>query len=62
MVFYYLIFPSYSYDINIKIEEHAYDSYEKYLTVKTNNHRIREIAQDEINHAKELKETISLLS
>ena len=62
MVFYYLLSPSNAYDINIKIEEHAYDSYEKYLTVKTNNHRIREIAQDEINHAKELKETISLLS
>ena len=62
MVFYYLISPSYAYDINIKIEEHAYDSYEKYLTVNTNDHRIREIAHDEINYANELKEAISLLT
>ena len=32
MVFYYLLSPSNAYDINIKIEEHAYETYAKYLT------------------------------
>ena len=62
MVFYYLISPSNAYDINIKIEEHAYETYSKYLTVNPNDQRIREIAQDEINHANELKEAIALIS
>ena len=52
IVFYYLLSPSNAYDINIKIEEHAYETYEKYLAVNLNDMRIREIAQDEINHAK----------
>ena len=62
MVFYYLLSPSNAYDINIKIEEHAYETYAKYLTVNPNDQRIREIAQDEINHANELKEAIALIS
>ena len=62
MVFYYLLSPSNAYDINIKIEEHAYDTYSKYLAVNPNDQRIREIAQDEINHANELKEAIALIS
>ena len=62
MVFYYLLSPSNAYDINIKIEEHAYATYAKYLTVNPNDQRIREIAQDEINHANELKEAIALIS
>ena len=47
MVFYYLLSPSNAYNINIKIEEHAYETYAKYLNVNTNDQRIREIAQDE---------------
>ena len=62
MVFYYLLSPSNAYDINIKIEEHAYETYEKYLSVNPSDQRIREIAQDEINHANELKEAIALIS
>ena len=62
MVFYYLLSPSNAYDINIKIEEHAYETYSKYLTVNPNDERIREIAQDEIDHANELKEAIALIS
>ena len=61
MVFYYLIFPSNAYYINIKIEEHAYKTYAKYFTVNPNDQKIREIAQDEINHANELKIAISLI-
>ena len=62
MVFYYLLSPSNAYDINIKIEEHAYETYVKYLSVNPSDQRIREIAQDEINHANELKEAIALIS
>tara|TARA_Y100001968_G_scaffold244133_1_gene228100 strand:+ start:543 stop:1046 length:504 start_codon:yes stop_codon:yes gene_type:complete len=61
MVFYYLISPSNAYDINIKIEEHAYETYAKYLNIYPNDQRIREIAQDELNHANELKEAIALI-
>ncbi len=46
---------------NIKIEENEYETYAKYLTVNPNDHRIREIAQDEINHANKLKEAIALI-
>ena len=48
--------------INIKIQEHAYESYAKYLIVNPNDQRICEIAQDEMNHANELKEAIPLIS
>ena len=62
MVLYYLISPKNAYDINIKIKKHAYETYAKNITVKPNDQRIREIAQDEINHANELKEAIALIS
>tara|TARA_B100001029_G_C14886857_1_gene353100 strand:- start:108 stop:614 length:507 start_codon:yes stop_codon:yes gene_type:complete len=62
MVFYYVLSPSNAYDINLKIEEHPYETYSKYLDVNPNDQRIREIAQDEINHANELKEMIALIS
>ena len=62
MVFYYLLSPSNAYDIKIKFEEHAYETYAKYLTVNPNDQRMREIAQDEINHSNELKEAIALIS
>ena len=62
MVFYYLLSPSNAYDINIKIEEHAYETNANCLIVNPNDQRIGEIAQDEINHANELKESIALIS
>ena len=58
MVFYYLLSPSNAYYIDIKSIKklgYAYEAYEKYLTVNPNDQRIREIAKDEIKHAKELK-------
>ena len=58
MVFYYLLSPSNAYDINLKIEEHAYETHAKYLTVNSNDQRIREIAQDEINHADKLNKLL----
>ena len=61
VMFFYLLSPSNAYYINIKIEEHAYKTYAKYFTVNPNDQKIREIAQDEINHANELKIAISLI-
>lgn len=61
MVFYYLVSPSNAYEINVKIEEHAYETYAKYLLVNPNDLRISEIAQDELNHANELKDSIALI-
>ena len=46
----------------IKIDQHAYETYAKDLTVNPYDQRILEIAQDEINHANELKEAIALIS
>ncbi len=62
MVFYYLLSLSTDYDINIKNEDNAYETYAKYLTVNPYDQRIRVIAQYEINHANELKEAIAWLS
>ena len=62
MVFNYLLSPSNAYDINLKIEEHAYKTYAKYLSNNPNDQRIRDIAQDEIKHANELKEAIALIN
>lgn len=61
MVIYYLITPKNAYDINIKIEEHAYKTYKKYLDDFPNDAKIKEIAQDELNHVKELNNALSML-
>tara|TARA_B100001029_G_scaffold73780_1_gene60285 strand:+ start:251 stop:487 length:237 start_codon:yes stop_codon:yes gene_type:complete len=50
LMFFYLPSPSNEYDINMKIDWHAYETYAKYLTVNPNDQRILDIAQDEINH------------
>ena len=62
MVFYYLLSPINAYDLNMKIEEHAYETYSKYLEENPDDHRIIEIAKDELNHAAELKEAMFLIS
>tara|TARA_B100001989_G_scaffold217686_1_gene168912 strand:+ start:286 stop:795 length:510 start_codon:yes stop_codon:yes gene_type:complete len=62
MVFYYLLSPINAYDLNMKIEEHAYETYSKYLEENPLDHRIIEIAKDELNHAAELKEAMFLIS
>ena len=62
MVFYYLLSPINAYDLNMKIEEHAYETYSKYLEENPRDHRIIEIAKDELNHAAELKEAMFLIS
>tara|TARA_Y100001968_G_scaffold163390_1_gene149382 strand:+ start:251 stop:760 length:510 start_codon:yes stop_codon:yes gene_type:complete len=61
MVFYYLLNPINAYDLNMKIEEHAFETYSKYLVKNPFDKRITEIAQDELNHAEELKEAMALI-
>jgi len=62
MVAYYLIDPINAYDINMKIEKHAYETYTKYLAYHPDDKRIAEIAQDELDHAKELQEAMTLIN
>ena len=62
MVFYYFLSPANAYDVNIKIEEHAFETYSKYLIDNPNDQKIKEIAQDELNHVQELNEALSMLT
>jgi len=62
MVFYYFFSPANAYDVNIKIEEHAFETYSKYLIDNPNDQKIKEIAQDELNHVQELSEALSMLN
>ena len=52
MVGYYLIDPVDAYDINMKIESHAYETYVKYSAWHPEDKKIMEIANDELEHAK----------
>ncbi|BCU98704.1 MAG: hypothetical protein CM15mV23_0850 [Eurybiavirus sp.] len=60
MVGYYLADPSNAYDINMKIEKHAFETYTKYSAWHPEDKKIQEIAQDELNHAKELQHAMML--
>jgi hypothetical protein len=60
MVGYYLASPEYAYDINMKIERHAFETYTKYSAWHPEDTKIAEIAQDELNHAKELQHAMML--
>ena len=60
MVGYYLASPEYAYDINMKIEQHAFETYTKYSAWHPEDTKIAEIAQDELNHAKELQHAMML--
>ena len=62
MVFYYFLSPANAYDVNIKFEEHAFQTYSKYLKDNPNDQKIKEIAQDELNHVQELNEALSMLT
>ena len=61
MVGYYLVDPVNAYDINMKIERHAYETYVKYSAWHPEDQRIQEIAQDELDHARELQQAMSLV-
>ena len=60
MVGYYLTSPEHAYDINMKIEKHAFETYTKYSAWHPEDTKIQEIAQDELNHAKELQHAMML--
>ena len=62
MVFYYFFSPKNAYDVNIKIEEHAFNTYSKYIKDHPDDQKIKEIAQDELNHVQELNEALSMLT
>tara|TARA_B100001287_G_scaffold219839_1_gene188819 strand:- start:325 stop:828 length:504 start_codon:yes stop_codon:yes gene_type:complete len=62
MVVYYLVDPIHAYDINMKIEKHAYETYVKYLAWNPLDEKIKKIAQDELEHAKELEIAMSMIS
>ena len=62
MVAYYLIDPIDAYDINMKIEKHAYETYTKYSAWHPEDTKIAEIAEDELAHAKELKHAMLMIT
>ena len=62
MVFYYLASPVDAYDINMKIEKHAYETYVKYSAYHPEDTKIAEIAQDELNHSRELRKAMLMIA
>jgi len=62
MVGYYLIDPVNAYDINMKIEKHAFETYVKYSAYNPLDTKIAEIAQDEYEHSKELKKAMLMIA
>ena len=62
MVAYYFISPIDAYDINMKIEKHAYETYVKYSAYHPEDKKIVEIANDEREHARELKLAMSMIT
>ena len=62
MVIYYFFSPTNAYDVNIKIEEHAFNTYTKYLKTHPDDQKIKEIAQDELHHVEELNEALTIIT
>ena len=62
MVVYYLADPLNAYDINMKIEKHAYETYIKYLSYHPEDKKIAEIAEDELEHARELQHAMLMIT
>ena len=62
MVGYYVLNPINAYDINMKIEKHAYETYIKYLSYHPEDKRIAEIAEDELEHARELQQAMTMIT
>jgi len=62
MVGYYLFDPVDAYDINMKIEKHAFETYTKYSVYHPLDTKIAEIAQDEYEHSKELQKAMLMIA
>ncbi len=62
MVFYYF-FSKNAFDINIKIQEHAFITYSKYTKYqKQSNQKTKELSQDELNNHQEINTDLSILT
>ena len=62
MVGYSLFNPVNAYDINMKIEKHAFETYTKYSAYHREDTKIAEIAQDEYEHSKELQKAMMMVA
>ena len=62
MVGYYLFNPVNAYDINMKIEKHAFETYTKYSAYHPEDTKIAEIAQDELDHSRELRKAMLMVA
>ena len=62
MVVYYLVDPIDAYDINMKIEKHAFETYVKYSAYHPEDTKIAEIANDEYEHSKELLKAMNMIA
>ena len=62
MVGYYILSPKNAYDINMKIEKHAFETYVKYSAYHPEDTKIAEIAQDEYEHSKELQKAMMMVA
>ena len=62
MVGYYVLNPINAYDINMKIEKHAFETYVKYSAYNPLDTKIAEIAQDEYEHSKELQKAMLMIA
>ena len=62
MVGSYFIDPINAYDINMKIEKHAFETYVKYSAWHPEDKKIAEIAEDEYQHSKELQKAMLMIA
>ena len=60
-VVYYWVAPKSAYHLSYEVEIHAAETYTKYLAFNGEDDRILEILNDEMEHAKELKEAMEMI-
>tara|TARA_X000000950_G_scaffold248145_1_gene307001 strand:- start:299 stop:802 length:504 start_codon:yes stop_codon:yes gene_type:complete len=60
-VVYYWVAPKSAYHLSYEVEIHAVVTYSKYLALNGMDEKILEILNDEMQHAKELKEAMEMI-
>ena len=60
-VVYYWMAPVSAYHLSYEVEIHAAETYGKYLAINGHDDKILEILNDELEHAKELKEAMEMI-
>ena len=60
-VVYYWMAPVSAYHLSYEVEIHAAETYGKYLAINGHDDKILEILNDELAHAKELKEAMEMI-